>query len=90
MSAIPKIVPLSDLRIRQAEVLAQLDDEPVVLAQRGRPAAVLVSVEAWNRLMERLELLEDSLEAAEARERISAGQEAVSDLADLEAESDGV
>ena len=86
MSAIPKILPISDLRIRQAEVLEALSDEPLVLAQRGRPAAVLVSVERWNRLMERLELLEDSLEAAEIQARIAAGEEKVTDLADLEAE----
>ncbi len=90
MRAIPRILPISDLRIRQAEVLKVLVDEPVVLAQRGRPAAVLVSVEKWNRLIERLELLEDSLEAAEIRARIAAGEEKVSDLAELEAELNGV
>jgi len=86
MSAIPKILPLSDLRIRQGAVLEELAEGPVVLAQRGRPAAVLVSAERWNRLLERLEFLEDSLDAAEIRARIAAGEEKVSDLADLEAE----
>ena len=86
MSAIPKILPLSDLRIRQGEVLDGLAEGPVILAQRGRPAAILVSIARWNQLIERLELLEDSLDAAEIRARIAAGEEKVSDLADLEAE----
>ncbi len=65
MSAIPKIVPFSDLRIRQAEVLEALTQGPVILAQRGRPSAVLVSIEKWNELIERLEEAEDTLEAIE-------------------------
>jgi prevent-host-death family protein len=67
MNAIPKILPFSDLRVRQSEVLDMLSDEPIVLAQRGRPAAVLVSVEAWNDLIERLEEAEDALDAIEAQ-----------------------
>jgi len=35
--------------------------------QHGRPAAVMVSPEQWNRLMARLEDLQDALDIAEAR-----------------------
>ena len=64
---IPEVVPISDLRIRQAEVLRKLPDGPVVLARRGRAAAVLVSLEKWNRLMAELEDLHDAVELMEAR-----------------------
>jgi len=67
MTAIPRILPFSDLRIRQAEVLSMLSDEPIVLSQRGRPAAVLVSLEKWDELIARLEDAEDALDAIEAQ-----------------------
>jgi prevent-host-death family protein len=87
MSAIPIIRPVSDLRNHQADVLAEISDAPVVLAQRGRPAAVLVSLETWNALCERLEDAEDALAVIEARqnpgpavslEEYLAGRESVS------------
>jgi PHD/YefM family antitoxin component YafN of YafNO toxin-antitoxin module len=68
VSVIPEIRPFSDLRIRQAEILEKLSEGPVVLAQRGRAAAVLVELEVWNRLIQRLEDLEDALEVIEARQ----------------------
>jgi len=36
MNAIPRILPFSDLRIRQNEVLGMLSEEPIILSQRGR------------------------------------------------------
>lgn len=59
MDRIPQIVPISDLRIRHGEVLSKLDKGPVVLAQRSRPAAVLVSVEDWDKTIQRLSELEE-------------------------------
>jgi prevent-host-death family protein len=68
MAALPKVRPISDLRIRGSEVLEELSEGPVILALRGHAAAVLVSLDAWNRLIERLEDAEDALEVAEARQ----------------------
>ena len=67
MPTIPEITPISELRHRQAELLAKVCDEPVILTQRGKGVAVLVSLAAWNRLMERIEDLEDAVDADEAR-----------------------
>ena len=72
MAALPTVRPISDLRIRQAEVLAELSEGPVILANRGHAAAVLVSLDMWNRLIERMEDAEDALDLIEAR-RISQG-----------------
>ena len=66
MAAIPKIAPISDFRSRQNELLQQLAEGPLVLTQHGRAAAVLVSLEEWNQLIEQLEYLEDSLTALDA------------------------
>lgn len=58
MSPIPQIVPVSDMSTKQAQVLAKLEDGPVILAQRSKPAAVLVSVSEWDAIARRLEIAE--------------------------------
>lgn len=77
MDAVPEMIPISKLRLVQNEVLRKLDNGPVVLAQRSKAAAVLVSPKQWNELLARLELLEDSLDAVEIKERIASGEEKV-------------
>lgn len=55
------IVPVSDLRRNTSQLLRQADegDEPVYITQHGRPKAVLLSYEAYERLMAHLEDLAD-------------------------------
>ena len=64
MSEIPAIAPVSHMRIRQAELLRQAKDGPVVLIEKGStPAAVLISPEKWNdmqRQIKQLEMLAES------------------------------
>jgi len=88
MQTISEIVPVSGLRTRQKELLDGLSEGPVVLTQHGRAAAVLVSPEQWNRIIETLEDLSDSLDAMEMKARIASGQEPVSEWADVEGEVD--
>ena len=75
MDRISEVVPISDLRHRQNEVLARLSEGVVILTQRGRDAAVMMSLERWNRLIEHLEFLEDGLDAVEIKARVDAGEE---------------
>jgi prevent-host-death family protein len=51
MGVLPAIVPISDLRQDAASVIKRVaqSGEPVVITQRGRAAAVLVSAEAYDR-----------------------------------------
>lgn len=51
MGNLLNIVPISDLRQDAARVLKQLRDskEPFVITQRGRAAAVMLSVEAFEK-----------------------------------------
>lgn len=60
MSKIPEIVPVSDLRQDVAAVLRRLQAsrEPLVITQRGRAAAVLLSVEAYERREQERDLLQ--------------------------------
>ncbi len=67
MRALPELVPISDLRTRQAEVLASLAEGPVILTQHSRAAAVLLSTDQYNRMLALLEELQDTLDARDAR-----------------------
>lgn len=55
------IRPLADFRANLAAVLEQVQStkRPVILTQHGRSAAVLVDVEAYEAMQDRLELFED-------------------------------
>ncbi|MCD6296422.1 MAG: type II toxin-antitoxin system Phd/YefM family antitoxin [Deltaproteobacteria bacterium] len=59
MGKLLNIIPVSDLRQGAAKVLKQLKGsrEPLVITQRGRAAAVMLSVEAFNRSEHDKELL---------------------------------
>ena len=83
MAEFADIVPISDLRIRQGVVLEKMRQGPVVLSQRGRASAVIVSWERWKRLTEELELLQDSAEATEIGERLASGETDLVSLADV-------
>ena len=51
MPKIPDIVPITDLRQDAAAVLARVrkSAQPIVITQRGRAAAVMVSAESYAR-----------------------------------------
>ena len=59
MGKLLDIIPVSDLRQDAAKILKQLKDsrEPLIITQRGRAAAVMLSVEAFNRSEHDKELL---------------------------------
>jgi prevent-host-death family protein len=50
MEKMDKIIPISDLQTKAKKYVDQVKetDEPVVITQRGRAAAVLVSYEAYE------------------------------------------
>ena len=59
MGKLLNIIPVSDLRQDAAKVLKQLRNkkEPLVITQRGRAAAVLISVEAYEKSENEKEIL---------------------------------
>lgn len=62
-----KLVPVSEAKARLTGLVKASQEEDITLVRYGRPAAVLMSTERYNALMERLEDLEDSLAIAEAK-----------------------
>ena len=67
------IRPLSEFRASVATFVKQIHEtrRPMVLTQRGRGVAVLVNVQEYERMQERLELLE---EVYKAEEQIASGE----------------
>jgi len=59
MATLPAIIPISDLRQDAAGVIKRVvaSDEPVVITQRGRATAVLVSAETYARTQHENEVL---------------------------------
>jgi len=59
MAKIPSIVPITDLRQDATAIVKRVNasGEPVVITQRGRAAAVMVSMEAYEHSQHELELL---------------------------------
>ena len=66
----PRIVTAEDLRARLGRELDSLrdSDEALYVSKRGRLTAVLVDVDRYAELIDRLEYLEDSLAALQARD----------------------
>ena len=59
MAKVPNIIPVTDLRQDAASVLRRVrhSKQPVVITQRGRAAAVMLSTEAYERAEHDLQLL---------------------------------
>ena len=59
MSKLPTVVPVTDLRQDATSILkkATASRQPIIITQRGRAAAVLVSVEAYEHSQHELEIL---------------------------------
>jgi prevent-host-death family protein len=64
-----KQVTVTDLQRRAAEVIGSLREGPVVVSQRGRPAAVIITAEAY----EQMEQAVAEVEAKQVREIVEAG-----------------
>ncbi len=64
-------VPISELHLNQNKILSMVGKAPIFLTQQSKPAAVMVSVDEWNRITTQLrnhELLQL------ARQRIAAAE----------------
>ena len=87
MARLPNVVPVTDLRQDAAAVLRRVreDARPTIITQRGRAAAVLVSIEAYETSQEERAILQ----------RLALGEREVSegdgiDLDDVLAEADAL
>ena len=55
-----KIIPVTDLQRQAAQILGDLNEnEPIVITQRGRASAVLLSARRYAEIEEDLQMLDD-------------------------------
>jgi prevent-host-death family protein len=85
-----RVVPKTELRHRIREELSDVGEDTLLVTDRGRPLAVAVSVDRWNRLQERLEDLEDAVAVLEHRSSPRRGRRAGAVFAAIQAEGAGV
>ena len=73
MAKIPELVPVTDLRQDAAAVLkgVRSSTQPLIITQRGRAAAVMLSIEAYERAEHERQLL---LLLASGEKEIAAGE----------------
>jgi prevent-host-death family protein len=59
MPSAPKIIPISDLRQNASDVVKGVSTtkQPVFITQRGRPAAVMVSMDAYEEAQHEIDIL---------------------------------
>jgi hypothetical protein len=78
---LPTIAPISDLRLRQAEIIEQAKAGPVILVERGsKPALIALSPEQWNLVAEQMEYLEDALAIYKRKWELATGQDELTEL----------
>jgi antitoxin YefM len=67
------IQPVTEFRANAAQFIDQVREtgEPVILTQHGRSAAVLLDVDAYEAMMDELELLRD---VRQAEDQVAAGK----------------
>lgn len=85
MAKVPEIIPVTDLRQDASAVLKRLrtSKDPLIITQRGRAAAVVLSISAYERSEQERQILEL---LARGEKEIAAGQG--HDLDDVLAEAD--
>jgi len=72
-AAMPTL-PVSDLRNKQAETIAQLDKSPLLLTRDGRGAGVLVHPDQWNQIMNEMARLQRMIRADQILAEMKTGK----------------
>ena len=86
MDKIPNIVPITDLRQDATAILKRVTEmrKPLIITQRGRAAAVMISIEEYEHSRHEIELLRF---LAQGEKEIEAGKGYDLDVVLLEADN---
>ena len=89
MAEVPEIIPVTDLRDGAADLLGRVRKtrKPVVITQRGRAAAVIVSVEAYEEAEREREILR-RIARGEREVKAGRGHDLASVMADADEQLD--
>lgn len=77
-----RVVQISEARAQLGDLVVEAAEREVYILKHGRPAAVLLSVEVFERLQDRMEDLED--EVSVLRSRLEPDLEPFDPTADLD------
>lgn len=80
MKRLPQMASISDLRNNHLEVFARLEKGPVVLVNRTQPQGILLSPTQWDKLLTRLEDLEDLVDVLNTELQVERGEIVVETL----------
>ena len=71
-----KILPVREVRAKMSQLLNEITQggQPIIITRHGRSVGYLINYEAFNRLLERLEDLEDIRLTREAEATWQAGE----------------
>lgn len=83
MNKLPQMASVADLKHRHLEVFARAAQGPVVVANRSKPAVVIVAPALWDNLMQQLEDLQDVVDTLQAELELATGEDKLID-ADLQ------
>ncbi len=78
-------MPVSELRTKQSAILAQLDETPILLTQRGHGAGVLVHPNLWNEMVDLLADYEDTLISTQRQQEAKDDPAVMRPISDLRA-----
>ncbi len=85
-----RVIPKTELRDRIRQELSEIGDDSLLITDRGRPLAVVVSVGRWNGLQGQIEDLEDAVAILEHRFENGGGQSIESVLSSIEIDESDV
>lgn len=85
LTRMPQTASMQDIKNRTSAVTDHLVNGPVLLMNRATPQAVVVSLEQWNAIVDRMEELQDAIITLQAELAIASGESQVETIADSEA-----
>lgn len=53
---IPKMIPISDFRLHQADILSDVETEPLLVLSKNKPVGVFVSVSQWEEIQKLIDI----------------------------------
>lgn len=79
MNRLPQMASVTDLRNNYPKVIRRLSDGPIILAQRSKPVAVVISPQQWDMIADELAQLRRIVESDRQLASIAAGNYEVFD-----------
>ncbi|MEM7133348.1 MAG: hypothetical protein AAF702_44030 [Chloroflexota bacterium] len=84
MQHVPQIEAITNMKKDHLAVFAKLGNGPVFLAQRSKPAAVLISLEQWEAVNNEVDDLKDIIAVLKTQLAVAHGDDSYSQVSTTE------